>query len=415
MPAWSSLKQAIAPALKSGDASACSGRNRMLARQGLVLGQVALSVVLLVISGMLIDAFRRMLILDPGIRTTGVMMVELDPSLIRYTAGQTRQFYTTLVERARQLPGVEAAALSSAIPFRPNFSDEQVVPEGYDFPPGQTAAVVSSSIVDASYFSTMGVVLLQGRAFASTESRPVAIVNQEFVRRYWPGQEALGKQIRIGANQELVEVVGVARTGKYLSLAELPQPYLYLPFPQRHRSRMTLLVQTEADAVRMAGPILELVRSLDPNQPVYNVRDLQTYYEQGVLGIALTAMQVVWAMGLTALLLASFGLYGVISFSVARRRREIGIRMAIGADRSRIRRLFLKQGLSLAAIGTAVGIGLAIPAFRAASAGLAGLGTLSAWTLAIVPACLIAVALAAACIPAWHASRINPNVVLRLD
>jgi ABC-type antimicrobial peptide transport system permease subunit len=165
----------------------------------------------------------------------------------------------------------------------------------------------------------------------------------------------------------------------------------------------------------MAGPILEVVRSIDPNQPVYNARDLQTYYQQGVLGLALTAMQIVWTMGLTALLLASFGLYGVISFSVARRRREIGIRMAIGADGVRVRRLFLKQGLTLAAVGIVAGIGLAIPAFQAASAGLAGLGPLSLWTLAIVPACLIAVALAAAYIPARHASRIDPNVVLRLD
>lgn len=178
---------------------------------------------------------------------------------------------------------------------------------------------------------------------------------------------------------------------------------------------MTLLTHAAGDAAGLTRPILEAIRSLDPNQPVYNVRDMRTFYRQGVLGIDLAAMQIVWTMGAIGLLLAAIGLYGLISFSVARRTREIGIRMAIGADRRNVLRMIVRQGVAVAGIGIAIGIALSIPAFSALSAGLAGVGALSAWTLAIVPAGLLAVAVGASWAPARHASRINPNAALRLE
>jgi predicted permease len=418
VPAWRSLSPEIASALKTGEASPGAGKNRLRGRSTLVVAQVALSLVLLVVSATLLDAFNRMLLLDPGIRTDRVMMVEFDPTLAQYTPEQARQFYRTLIERIRELPGVRSASLARGIPFRPNFTDEAVVPEGYQFPRDQKSVTVPSNVVDDSYFRTMAVTITRGREFNAgdtADSRRVAIVNDEFARSYWSTQDPVGKRLRLGPDGPHLEVIGVARTGKYLSLAEAPQPYFYLPFSQHPRTRMTLLVHTEGEATALTDGIMRTIRSLDPNQPVYNVRNMRNYFEQGVLGIALTVMKMVWSMGALGLLLAVTGLYGLLSYSVSRRSREIGIRMAIGADRSQVLKLVLRQGLILALIGCSVGLAIGIPVFRGLRAGLSGLGPLNPWTLAIVPAALIVVALAACFIPAQRASRIDPNVALRLE
>ena len=411
-PAWRSLDPNLAPTLKG----LAQARGRLIGRHALVVTQIALAVVLLVVSAGLVDAFRRMLIVDPGIRTDGVMMVELDPGLVGYTPDRAREFYRSLVTRTGSLPGVRSVALSRAIPFRPNFTEQSVVPEGYSLPRDQQLVKVSSNIVDDGYFATMDVAVVRGRAFDSSDtafSGRTAIVNEEFARRYWAGQDAVGKRLRLG--DEWLQVVGVARTGKYLSLVEAPQPYIYLPFAQRPTTRMTLLTRTDQDAASLTQAILSAIRAIDPNQPVYNVRNMKAYFQQGVLGMNLTAMEIVWAMGGAGLLLAIVGLYGLVSFSVIRRTREIGIRMAIGADRGAVLRLVLRQGMIVAGTGVALGMVLSVPAFNGLSAALAGLGQLSLWTLAIVPCALLAVAIAATWIPARTASRIDPNVALRLD
>jgi putative ABC transport system permease protein len=219
----------------------------------------------------------------------------------------------------------------------------------------------------------------------------------------------------MGVDGPHVEVVGVARNGKYLSLAETPQPYFYLPFAQQFRTRMTLLVETEARPATMTDRVLQVVRSLDPNQPVYNVRDMRRYFDHGVLGIALTVLKMVWCMGFTGLALALIGLHGLMSYSVSRRTREIGIRMAIGACRGQVLRMVMRQGLVLAGCGVLLGFALSVPVFQALAAALAGLGGLSPWTLLVVPAGLILVALAACYFPARRASAIDPSSALRLE
>ena len=413
-PAWKALSPDIAPTLKG----IVPVRGRLIGRHALVVTQIALAAVLLVVSGALADAFRRMLQMDPGIRTDGVMMVELDPGLVQRTPEWSRDFYRTLVERTQSLPRVRSVALSRAIPFRPNFMEQDVVPEGYSFPRDQRSVKVSSNVVDDAYFATMDVPVLRGRAFDRTDtatSRRVVIVNEEFASRFWAGQEAIGKRLRLGIEGEWREVVGVARTAKYLSLVETPLPYFYLPFAQQSPTRMTLLVRSDSDAASLTQPILQTIRAIDPNQPVYNVRSMRTYFEQGVLGINLTAIRIVWIMGAMGLGLAVIGSYGLMSFSVARRTREIGIRMAIGADGWSVLRLVLRQALLVAGIGVATGLLLSVPAFAGLSAALAGLGALSPWTLAVVPLALLCVAMAASWVPARHAARIDPNVALRLD
>jgi putative ABC transport system permease protein len=408
----------ILPAWRSVAPPNAHSRGRSRGRNVLVCGQVALSLVLLVTSGALLDAFRRMLVLDPGIRTDHIMMFEFDPTLVGYTPTRATLFLERLVERARALPGVRSATLSRAVPFRPNFTDQRVVPEGYQFSANQTAVSVATNIVDESYFATMRTPILEGRAFArqdTASSRRVAIVNREFASRYWSGQPAVGKRLRIGVDGPYLDVVGVARTGKYLSLTETPQPYIYLPWSQNQSARMTLMVETEGAPSAQTAAVLREAHALDPNQPAYNVRDLDTYYEQGPLGMALIVMQMVGAAGVAGLMLALVGLYGLVAYSVARRTREFGVRMAIGAGRASVLALVLREGLTLALIGDAVGIALSIPAFLGMSAALAGVGPLSVWTLVLFPAALVAVTLCACYVPAYRASRIDPTLALRYE
>jgi putative ABC transport system permease protein len=408
----------IIPAWKSVAPPRAHGSARTFGRNALVCAQVALSLVLLVTSGALLDAFRRMLVLDPGIRTDHVMMFEFDPTLVGHTPDRAKLFFERLIERTRGLTGVRSATLSRAVPFRPNFTDQQVVPEGYQFPRNQTSATVATNIVDEQYFATMRTPILEGRAFGRQDtpaSRRVAIVNAEFAARYWSGQRAVGKRFRLGINGPWIEVVGVAQTAKYLSLTETPMPYLYLPWAQNEMPRMTLLVETMGPPAGITTAVLREAHALDASQPAYNVRPFDVYYEQGPLGLALLVMQMVGSAGLTGLALALVGLYGLVAYSVARRAREFGIRMAVGADRGAVLRLVLKQGLKLAVIGDAIGLALSVPAFRGMSAAMAGVGQLSPWTLVVVPAALILVTVAACWAPAYRASRIDPTLALRME
>jgi macrolide transport system ATP-binding/permease protein len=282
-PAWQAVKINLVPALQAA-APSTSGRNRMPGRNALVVGQVALSLTLLVVAGTLYEAFNKMVTLDPGFRTDRTMMMEFDPTLIRYSAEQTREFYRQLTDRVRALPGVRSAALSRAIPFRPSFTDENVAPEGYQFPPGQESVTMLTNVVDERYFETMKTDLVRGRGFTAADtvdSRRVGVVNEEFSKRYWPNQDPVGKRFRLGVapnkDGEWIEVVGVARTGKYLSIAEAPRPYIYLPLAQNLRTRMVLLVETAGDPRAIAEPLRREALALDANMPIFNFRTLETH------------------------------------------------------------------------------------------------------------------------------------------
>lgn len=416
-PALRTIAPDLLPALKSGE-NRDEDRRRTLGRGALVAGQVALSLVLLVTSAGLLDGFRKMLVLDPGIRTEGLLMMEFEPGMIGYNSEQTTVFFRQMVERVRGIPGVRSATLTRSIPFRPNFTEQPIVPEGYEFPRDQTSAIVSMNPVDEAYFQTTGTRIVEGRAFTAADqatSRRVGIVNEEFAKRYWPGQNAIGKRFRIRAEGLPIEVVGVAKTAKYLSLTESPAPYIYLPLAQHPQARVVLMVRSEGAPAAMTGPVSEAIRSIDPNQPVFNLRVFSDYYEQGVLGLALIALEMVGTIGLSGLSLALVGLYGLLAYSVSRRSREIGIRMAIGASRPEVLRMVLRQGLVLTVCGVAVGLALSVPVYRLLGSALAGVGGVSAWTLAAVPALLIAVSMGACGLPAWRAARIDPVRALRED
>jgi len=418
VPAFQSARPDLVPALKSGR-SEDGKRHRFAGRSALVMAQVASSLVLLVFAT---QAFRgaSVLLRSPmGFRTDHLLMASFDPVLARYTAPQSQDFYRRLLEKARALPGVKAAAVAQAMPIASTGTgSSRVVPEGAVLPPGTEAITVLSNTVSDGYFAAAGVPLIEGREFQvadRSDSPRVAIVNESFAKRQFPNGSAIGKRIRLnGPTGPVLEIVGVAKQTKYIFPVEPPFQQVYLPLSQNPEPMMTLLLQTTGPSSSLAEPLRNLVRSLDPRQPIIGLRTMEEYFDQRArqtLGILIEAMA---GMGLLGLLLALVGLYGLMSYSVGLRQREIGIRMAVGADPQGVLKLVLKQGMLLAGSGVAIGLVLSLLAGKPAT-NLIGTSYFYLPLLALVVASLLAVAALGAFIPARRASLVDPVTVLRQE
>lgn len=420
-PAIGSTRTDLVPALKSGESN--GGRRRTWGRNTLVIGQVALSLVLLSAAALFVRTFRAVITSNPGFRTDHLLMMSFDPTLAHNSAEQTREFYQTLPERARQIPGVKDAALSQMIPFDGvTVATKNVAPEGFQFPQGKESDSIFSSIVDDHFFEAMGMPIVRGRGFQPADtatSTRVAVINEAMASRYWPNRDAIGRRFRIGArNSPWIQVVGIAKNSVYLAYGEPRFTFLYLPLTQNPQPQMTLMVQSSGDAASLAEPLRNLVRSMDARQPVYNVRTMSEYYRhQGLQGLRLV-VQVVGFTGLLGLVMALIGLYSLVAYWVSRRTREIGIRMAIGAERSDILRLVLRQGLTLALIGVALGMTGSLGVVRIIRTLFARLqeeGIFDPWTFIAVPLALLAVTILAGYIPARRAAAIDPNQALHYE
>ena len=315
------------------------------------------------------------------------------------------------------MPGVKSATLSSAIPLN-NWGSEAVIPEGYQFPRGQESATVFSSTVDDQYFQTLGIALLQGRAFQPADradSPRVAIVNQSFARHYL-GPNPIGKRIRLNQpGAPWLQVVGVTPTTRYIQLFEPPVEYLYLPFSQNPRAQMALITETYGDPGALAAPLREVARSIDPNIPVFGVRTMADVVDQRAGRIMHLLNEMVASIGVLGLALALVGLYAVVAYQVARRTREIGIRMALGADRPLVMRLILRQAATMGLTGVAIGLLLSLAGGRALSASVMAVPGFDPMLVTLVPLGLLLTTLLAAAIPARRASRIDPMMALRQD
>ena len=418
-PALRGSKADVAASLKTGESN--EGRRRMYGRNVLVIAQVSISMMLLAGACLFFESFLNTLLRSPGFRTDHLLLMTFDPSLVRYQPAQAERFYHDLTDRVRQLPGVRNAAITQSLPFGTNFAGKEIVPEGKQLPPGKTADSVFSNAVGDGYFETMETRIVAGRGFRSTDTADaprVAVINQVLAQRYWPKENAVGKRFRIdGPNGQSIEIVGVAQTAKYIFVAEGPLPCLYLPERQAPSTRMSFLVQTAGAAGAIAEPVRQAVRSFDSQMPMFDVRTMRDYYRQRAVSIMQMIVVVVGSMGLLGLTLALIGLYGLVAYSVSRRTREIGIRMAVGAQWRDILRMVLRQGLVLAAIGVAVGILGSFGLIRALAALFEQTSTrwLNAWEIVAMPIVVFALTMAACYIPARRAARIDPNQALHYE
>ena len=417
-PALRATRTDLVSALKGGD-SRLAGARRLWGRQALVAGQVALSLVLLAATTSLLRGFHRTLMSEPGFRRDGVLLASFDPTVQRYSPERTRAFYRDLRERARALPGVKSAALSFAVPMSTQQQLVSFIPEGLTLPEGRQSLSCLGNVVDPGYFSTFRVPLVKGRAFAEADgeaSPRVAIVNEEVARRYWPGQDPIGKRLRLDtAAGPWVEVVGVARTHTYIWLGEGPMEMIYVPFAQSERQEMTLLLESNGDAAGLAPPLRELVRSLDPGVPIHDVRTMEDLFYLRAVSVSRIIVETVASMGLLGLALALVGLYGLMAYSVSRRSREIGIRMAIGADRGAVIGMVARQGLALALLGIALGLAASAGVSRLLASLVTGVTAADPVTLVALPLALLAVTMVATVVPALRAARIDPVSALRQE
>jgi predicted permease len=349
------------------------------------------------------------------------MMIAFDTSLLRYSEPQAQEFFYQVADRARAVSGVTAATLTTSIPMlNDSLATVPIAPEGFQFPPGKEEMSTLASRVDEFYFDAMGIPLVDGRNFTrrDDENAPrVAIVNQHLAQHYWPNQNPLGKRFRLKtADNAWVEIVGIAKTSKYIFIAEPPTDFVYLPYRQNKPRSMFLVARSAGDPALLAAPLRDVVRGLDVNMPVFHVRTMEDLYRMRATSVFNVIVSTVAAMGLMGLALSIVGLYGLVAYAATRRTREIGIRMAIGATAPAVLRMVLRQGVALATVGLAVGLAGSVGAGRLLAAAFpTGEDQSDFIALVLVAPVVFAVAVLATYIPAHRASRVNPMEALRYE
>ncbi|MBV9267115.1 MAG: FtsX-like permease family protein, partial [Acidobacteriaceae bacterium] len=419
IPALRASKPSLVPALKQIDA-VNPGRGRLWGRNTLVAGQVALSLVLLAVSGFMFEGFRTEILGGPGFRVDKIATTTFDPGLIHYSPEQIQNFYARLLKTVRSSPNVDSAALSSLVPFEAPGSMLGVIPDGTQLRRDQEALTVFDGVVTDGFFETFEIPVVKGRGFAETDradSPRVAIVNQRFAEHYWPHQNAVGKTMRLWhSDGTVVQVVGVTRNFKYSWMAESPTDFVFLPLSQNPNTAMAVVASTKHGGPATLLPVIRhAAESVDRNVPIFAPLTMPYIFENNAVRVPHILIEMIGSLGGMALVLAVIGLYGLTAYSVSRRTREIGIRMAIGADRLKVARMVLRQGLILASCGIAAGLILAFLAARAIAATLVFTFTRSgaAWPIAAVSLFLLLTTLAAAYVPARRASLIDPMRALR--
>jgi macrolide transport system ATP-binding/permease protein len=346
--------------------------------------------------------------------------VKLDPSLNNYNETQTKEFYRALEAKIRALPGVQSASLATSVPIGYTLGKQLVYIEGRPVPPGQRAPDMLFNSVDPPYFETLRIPLLLGRGFTDADSETsqrVAIVNETMAKHFWPGENPIGKRFSMTSDAgPFVEIVGVARDGKYRVLAEDPQPYFYLPFSQSFTSGRVLQIRSSVPSESLIPVVQREILALDANAPI---EEIQTMKESlgGALGYFLFRLgaSLAAAMGLLGLLLAVVGVYGVVSYAATQRTQELGIRMALGASPRQILTLLLTQGARLVAAGLLFGLAGAWALTRAMSFMLFGVNPSDPVTYLSVAALLSFITLLACWIPARRAMRVDPMEALRYE
>ena len=416
-PAWQASKPDLNDALKEGGRTTSSSHRL---RNGLVICEVALALMLLVSAGLLLRSFLSLLNTDPGFNSTNLLTMKLVLPAAKYKDDQARAaFYSELLNRIRVLPGVESVAAVNYLPLGGSNSSDIFLIEGLPEPPPGQEFVGRYRVCTPDYFQTMGIPILKGRAFTEqdkVDAPRVVIVNETLAQKYWPNQDPINKRMRFTGPLEKnpwIQVVGVVKDVKHDLSLPMSSDY-YLPQNQDTWSSMVLVAKTKTEPMSMAAPIRQQVWAIDKDEPVFDVRTMQ---QVRALSVALYSFSSVTLtiFAAVALILSAVGIYGVMAYVVTQRTHEIGIRMALGARSRDVLRLVVRHGMTLALIGVGVGLGGAWALTRFMSSLLVGVSPTDAVTLSAVSLCLISIALIACYLPARRATKVDPLVALRYE
>jgi putative ABC transport system permease protein len=423
-PALQTSNPALTETLKEGERNSSPGHNRT--GKILVVGEVALTLVLLIGAGLLVKSFWRLMLVDPGFKPDNLLAMQVSVNAGTDEGPRVANFLDQLQQGVKQLPGVESVAVSNGLPFEganhPAFVIEgQAPPE-----PGREPNGILY-ITSTGYLETLGITLLRGRTFSEHDTpstTPVVLIDEVFARQYFGNEDPLGRRLKqAGSNSEFREIVGIVRHVEHSNLEGLSATSgeVYTPFSQipvdrisRYVRRVNLVVRTTVEPLSLAQSVRGQIAALDKDQPVFNVRTMEQALARSVAARRFS-MILLSVFAALALVLAAVGIYGVISYSVAQRTREVGIRMALGAQTTDVLKLVVRDGLKLVAIGVAVGLLGAFMLTRLMSTLLFGVTPTDAVTYATVPLVLTGVALAACYIPARRATRVDPLVALRFE
>lgn len=417
-PALAGSKLDVSTSLKEGSRGS-GGQRGQRVRKSLVAGEVALSVVVLIASGLLVRSFSLALGVETGFDRRNVITASLRLPEKRYTnASDVQSFYNRLVDRIRSLPGVESAAASQYIPFGDDGSSVEFLIDGKPEPlPGEVPAAAFTTATP-SYLQTLKIPLLRGR-FVSSQDGPnspkVVVVSDVLANRYWPREDAVGKRIRLGRKStENLTVVGVVKNITLSPWDEQALPQLYVPFAQAPVAAMSIVVRTDTSLAALAPALRGSVRDIDKEQPLGRVQTVDQLFSDANKPYLILA-QVMSFCALVALFLAAIGIYGVMAYSVSSRTREFGIRMALGAKRRDVLKLVVSQGMRLVGAGLVIGLAASFGVSRSLRSLLFHITPTDPATFGLILLILIAVALVAVCVPAARATRVDPNVALRYE
>jgi macrolide transport system ATP-binding/permease protein len=400
-PAWRASQVDVLAGLKGS----VPARSRFGLRRVGLIAQVSLSLVLLLTAGLFLRVLGEFHAADPGFAVENRLYVSTYVSAPEFTPESARAFWAEAVDRLRALPGVKSVAITNYLPLTP-------LPQTCAASNGDPISS-TSSIISSGFFDTMRVPILAGRDFRSTEPQPVAIVNEAMAKRLWPGGNALGKRIELGCRRKTsAEIVGIARDLRFVSVGEPAKPHAYLPFARSEDGYQTILVETTSGSGPLAEPVRKTIVATNPSARVYAVNTLADWVDRSFWQIR-WEVSVLSAFAVLALILSAAGLYGMISYHVTLRRREIGVRMAVGARSGDVFRLILRQGLSTTLIGIAIGLVLSAAVARLMTKLLYGVSPTDPVTFAAVALLWLLVASAACFFPAHRASKVDPMEVLR--
>jgi predicted permease len=411
VPALRATRADLTPMMKQG--AAAPGQARL--RKALVSGQIAISALLLASAGLFVHSLHNLRSLDPGFRAGGLHSFSINPQLMGYPAERSRRLFTEFERALRETPGIAAVTTAKTSVLTGSVDTRSFEIEGYQPPPG-TGITINTNWTGAGFFSAMGIPLVAGREFRESDragAPGVAVVNETFAKGFFEGANPIGKRLTLRRSREIFEIVGVVKDAKYDNLREEPRRFAYLPAAQDlNPGGVTFYVRTPLSGVDVGAAVRGIARRLDASMPVNGP---QTVEQQILTSVFVDRMVAALAstFAVLATALAAIGLYGVIAWAVSRRRREIGIRMALGAEPGKVLRMVLADVVRLGLAGIVIAVPLWILSGRLLKALLFGVTERDPLTLAAALAVVLVAAVASGFVPAWRASRIDPNSAIR--